>query len=290
MPARTLPSFTQSEVQSHNNAKSCYVTRGSKVYDVTSFLDDHPGGGDLILEYAGRDISEILEDEISHQHSEAAYEILEEYVVGFVSNGSSKVNGTGTANGAEAATDNGRPVYATTGMASEEDLEVDTDASKDYQKHKFLDLSKPLFPQLWFGGFSKDFYLEQVHRPRHYKGGESAPLFGNFLEPLSKTPWWLVPLVWLPCVAYGTVVGFSGLDSVMTGCGYWSFGVFFWSFAEYVLHRCLFHLDKYVLSGYWFLLINANGATGIFPIIESAFACISSFTASTTISRWINTA
>merc|ERR1712093_854608 len=33
----------------------------------------------------------------------------------------------------------------------------------------------------WHVGFSKDFYLEQIHRPRHYKGGESAPLFGNFL-------------------------------------------------------------------------------------------------------------
>lgn len=246
MPGRTLPTFTPREVKAHNNAKSCYVTRGSKVYDVTTFLNDHPGGGDLILDYAGKDISEILSDSISHEHSEAAYEILEEYHIGFVSQGSSKVNGNGTLDGqtVEVTNENGRPVYATTGMSTEEDLSVDTDPTKDYQQHKFLDLNKPLFGQLWYGGFSKEFYLEQVHRPRHYKGGASAPLFGNFLEPLTKTPWWVVPMVWFPCVAYGTFIGFSGLNNFLAGCAYWLFGLAFWTFAEYVLHRCLFHIDE----------------------------------------------
>jgi 4-hydroxysphinganine ceramide fatty acyl 2-hydroxylase len=232
------------------------VTRGSKVYDVTSFIDDHPGGGDLILEHAGTDVSDILADPLSHQHSEAAYEILDECHIGFVSRddpsaaASSKTNGTGngTVKGPAEAEhvvhyENGRPVYASTGMAGEEDLSVETDPNADYQRHKFLNLSKPLFPQLWYGGFSKDFYLDQVHRPRHYRGGASAPLFGNFLEPLSKTPWWVVPLVWLPCVAYLSSVGFSGLDTTAELCGYWIFGVAFWTLIEYTLHRCLFHLD-----------------------------------------------
>jgi 4-hydroxysphinganine ceramide fatty acyl 2-hydroxylase len=253
MPGRTLPSLTPAEIKSHNTAKSCYVTRGSKVYDVTSFIDDHPGGGDLILEHAGTDVSDILADPLSHQHSEAAYEILDECHIGFVSHDPStpsKTNGDGAVKGPAEAEhvvhENGRPVYASTGMAGEEDLSVETDPNADYQRHKFLDLSKPLFPQLWYGGFSKDFYLDQVHRPRHYRGGASAPLFGNFLEPLSKTPWWVVPLVWLPCVAYASSVGFSGLDTTAERCGYWIFGVAFWTLIEYTLHRCLFHIDKSV--------------------------------------------
>lgn len=56
MPGRVLPKLTPAEVESHDNAQSCYVTLGSKVYDITSFVDDHPGGGDLILEYAGKDV------------------------------------------------------------------------------------------------------------------------------------------------------------------------------------------------------------------------------------------
>jgi 4-hydroxysphinganine ceramide fatty acyl 2-hydroxylase len=127
-------------------------------------------------------------------------------------------------------------------MSCEEDLSKDTDASSDYKRHKFLDLNRPLFPQIWFGGFSKEFYLDQVHRPRHYKGGQSAPLFGNFLEPLSLTPWWVVPMIWVPCVAYTVRVGLEGLSPFATAI-YFAIGLAFWTLIEYFLHRFLFHLD-----------------------------------------------
>lgn len=131
-------------------------------------------------------------------------------------------------------------------MSSAEDLSKETDISVDYKTHKFLDLNRPLFPQIWYGGFSRDFYLEQVHRPRHYRGGDSAPLFGNFLEPLSKTAWWVIPIIWLPPVAYGTYYGFKGLSATSEAVAYWFLGIFFWTLFEYILHRCLFHADKYL--------------------------------------------
>lgn len=249
MPGKILPTFAQADVESHNTAKSCYVTLGSKVYDVTSFIDDHPGGGDLILEYAGRDVTEIMRDVVSHEHTEAAYEILEEYHIGFVaSEPASKSTADGEAK-ETAAKDDGsapsQPVYTSTGMSREEDLSVETDPATDYRTHKFLDLSKPLFPQIWYGGFSKEFYLQQVHRPRHYKGGESAPLFGNFLEPLSKTAWYVVPIVWLPLVAYGTAIASSGFTNPLEPAAYWIFGLCIWTLVEYGMHRFLFHVDKY---------------------------------------------
>ncbi|GBF64850.1 ceramide very long chain fatty acid hydroxylase [Trichophyton mentagrophytes] len=242
MPARTLPIFTAEEIKQHTSAKSCYVLRGPKVYDVTSFVDDHPGGGDLILDYAGKDVDEIMGDIVSHHHSEAAYEILDECLVGFLEE--SQANGSkGLPNGSGSKLT--KPVYKSTGLSSEEDLSVETDIASDYKTHKFLDLSKPLLMQLWNGGFSKEFYLDQVHRPRHYMGGDSAPLFGNFLEPLSKTAWWVVPTLWLPCVAYGTFLGMSGI-AVGTGALYWIGGLFLWSLIEYGMHRCLFHIDDYL--------------------------------------------
>lgn len=234
MPGRVLPTFTPAEVESHNTAKSCYVTIGRNVYDVTEFVEDHPGGGDLILDQAGKDVAEIMEDEISHAHTEAAYEILMDYHIGFLSS---------DASGKNIKTD--RPVYQTTGMTGEEDLSVETDYTQDFKTHKFLDLNKPLFPQLLFSNFSKEFYLEQIHRPRHYKGGESAPLFGNFLEPLSKTAWYVVPIIWLPLVAYGTMVGVGGLGNPLAAVAYWVGGVFIWTLIEYLLHRFLFHVDRY---------------------------------------------
>lgn len=237
---------------------------GTKVYDITSFLDDHPGGGELIVEYGGKDISEIMGDEISHTHSEAAYEILDDNLIGFVANdpiieiatesqhpmdilplppnkaGMAELKANGAAHGVAM-----KPVYAT-GLSSAEDLSVETDHHSDYRTHKFLDLNRPLLMQVWSGGFTKEFYLEQVHRPRHYKGGDSAPLFGNFLEPLSKTPWWVVPMVWLPTVTYGTFVAYRGLANLTQLTTYWILGLCIWTLVEYGLHRGLFHVDKLV--------------------------------------------
>ncbi|KAI1405584.1 inositolphosphorylceramide-B C-26 hydroxylase [Hypoxylon fuscum] len=248
MPGLTLPTLTQAEVESHNTEKSCYVTIGTNVYDISDFLDSHPGGPELILEYAGKDVTDILKDEDSHTHSEAAYEILEESHVAFLVTEKLKPNGEVQKKIADfQINDEVTPViHPRTGMSCEEDLSKETDFNTDYKQHKFLDLSKPLLMQVWFGGFSKRFYLDQVHRPRHYKGGASAPLFGNFLEPLSLTPWWLVPIIWLPCIAYGTYLASEGFPNKFEQAAFWGLGIFIWTLVEYILHRCLFHLDDYL--------------------------------------------
>lgn len=263
MPSRTLPTIPRSEVESHNSSKSCYVTIDERVFDVTDFIEDHPGGGDLILQHAGKDVKSIMQDEVSHLHTEAAYEILEESLIGFVatdpvlkaavksSHPAEVVPLPATANGNAALHAEGiddsqlptRPLYAATGLSSAEDLSKDTDAGLDYKQHKFLDLNRPLFPQMLFCKFNKEFYLDQVHRPRHYRGGDSAPLFGNFLEPLSKTAWYVVPIMWLPPVFYGTYLGFANLPTHQA-LFYWPLGLFLWTLVEYLMHRFLFHIDQ----------------------------------------------
>ncbi|KZF23946.1 Inositolphosphorylceramide-B hydroxylase [Xylona heveae TC161] len=277
MPARTLPTILRQDVESHNTAQSCYVTCGTKVYDVTSFLNDHPGGGDLILEFAGKDVTDIMADEISHTHSEAAYEILDDCLVGFMPTepvldsaakstrpdeivplppskaGMQELKSNGAADGLSTARE---PLYAATGMSTAEDLSKDTDYENDFRQHKFLDLNQPLMKQVFFGGFSKAFYLEQVHRPRHYKGGASAPLFGNFLEPLSKTPWWVVPLVWVPPVIYGTLLSAANLSSPLEAALYWTSGLCLWTLVEYLMHRFLFHLDDHLPDNRFFITLH----------------------------------
>lgn len=264
MPGIALPNIPAHDVASRNTKKSCYVTVGANVYDMTPFLDDHPGGGDLILEYGGKDVSDIMGDEISHLHTEAAYEIMNEHLIGFVAKEPvMKVvaehdrpediiplppNKEGMAvlraNGAADEVSQSRPIFASTGLSGPEDLTRETDLGEDYRRHKFLDLNKPLLMQVWNGRFSKDFYLEQVHRPRYYTKGDSAPLFGNFLEPISKTAWYVIPIVWLPPVAYGTYRAYEGLPSVFQTAAYWLIGLFLWTLVEYGLHRGLFHVDK----------------------------------------------
>ena len=310
MPGRQLPTIFSHDVRSRNTSKSCFITIGTKVYDITSFLDDHPGGGDLILEYGGQDVTDIMADEISHSHSEAAYEILDEHLIGFVANekvmdavtksnqpdsivplppdsegletmetmglmgqedgrkanGSKNANANGnTVGSAHGAYSSKPPIFAATGMSSADDLSRETDLVDDYKTHRFLDLNRPLLMQVWNGGFEKDFYLEQVHRPRHYKGGASAPLFGNFLEPLSKTAWWVVPTVWFPPVAYGTFLAFQHVPNTLQMMAYWCLGLFLWTLTEYILHRGLFHVDGWANPRLELFLFNAKGLAVIFP-------------------------
>merc|ERR1711991_363853 len=44
-----------SEVAKHNTADDCWVVINDEVIDATSFLEDHPGGKNAIVLYAGKD-------------------------------------------------------------------------------------------------------------------------------------------------------------------------------------------------------------------------------------------
>ncbi|RKP13282.1 cytochrome b5 [Piptocephalis cylindrospora] len=50
-----------------------------KVYDVTNFIEEHPGGEDILFEQGGTDATEAFEDV---GHSEEARASLMEYLVG----------------------------------------------------------------------------------------------------------------------------------------------------------------------------------------------------------------
>jgi len=47
--------FTMAEVTTHNSASSCYTTIKGNVYDVTTYIPNHPGGAANILKICGKD-------------------------------------------------------------------------------------------------------------------------------------------------------------------------------------------------------------------------------------------
>ena len=52
---------------------------GPKVYDVTNYLDDHPGGREVMIDLAGKNADELFED-IGHSHE--ARKIMQKYMIG----------------------------------------------------------------------------------------------------------------------------------------------------------------------------------------------------------------
>lgn len=73
------------DVARHNTPASAYVVYKGGVFDVTSFLSDHPGGADILLPYLGKDITKTLFDEAAgHVHSETAVGILASHRVGTI--------------------------------------------------------------------------------------------------------------------------------------------------------------------------------------------------------------
>ncbi|GAA0174980.1 oxidoreductase [Lithospermum erythrorhizon] len=73
--------FTFQEVVDHNKKHDCWLVISGKVYDVTSFLDDHPGGDDVMINATGKDATDDFEDV---GHSNDAREEMKKYCIGEV--------------------------------------------------------------------------------------------------------------------------------------------------------------------------------------------------------------
>ena len=252
--SRKMRLYSADDVAKHSSATDCWLIYHGKVYNLTDFVEDHPGGDDLILRYAGKDMGEVMSDPMEHSHSDSAYEVLDEYLIGRLP-----------------TSDAERDTLANVDYKGKDDNFVltddfhpsETDGSADYKKHAFLDLNKPLIRQMWNAKFSKEFYLEQVHNPRHLK--QPARLFGpDFLEMFTRTPWYVVPMVWVPVAAaifYRATTQFQASHgdtplavTQTTLC--WAVGVVIWTILEYVLHRFLFHIDSVLPDRPFFLMLH----------------------------------
>ena len=58
------------------------------MYDVTSYLEEHPGGPEIIMEFAGKDADDMFED---IGHSKEARQAQKKLLIGSVKVGNCKV-------------------------------------------------------------------------------------------------------------------------------------------------------------------------------------------------------
>ncbi|XP_026757251.1 uncharacterized protein LOC113516944 [Galleria mellonella] len=71
--------ITLAEVSCHDTPQDCWVVIYDRVYDITTFLEEHPGGADIMLEYAGQDASTAFR---SSGHTRSASKALDRFLVG----------------------------------------------------------------------------------------------------------------------------------------------------------------------------------------------------------------
>jgi cytochrome b5 len=73
--------FTAAEIAKHNTEEDCWLQINGKVYNVTKYLDEHPGGPEIMLDNSGREAGEEFDD---IGHSDDAMEQMNEYLIGTV--------------------------------------------------------------------------------------------------------------------------------------------------------------------------------------------------------------
>ena len=76
-----LKTYTWEEVRQHNTEDSLWVVMYGRVYDVTEFQIDHPGGPDVLEHIAGQDGTDEFENIL---HTKKARQMAHKYLIGKV--------------------------------------------------------------------------------------------------------------------------------------------------------------------------------------------------------------
>ncbi|KAJ8934391.1 hypothetical protein NQ314_013432, partial [Rhamnusium bicolor] len=71
--------YSLADIKKHNDNRSTWIVIHNNIYDVTEFLNEHPGGEEVLLEQAGKEASEAFEDV---GHSSDARELMVKYKIG----------------------------------------------------------------------------------------------------------------------------------------------------------------------------------------------------------------
>ena len=76
-----LPQFTMAEVAKHGTRADCWVVLDGRAYDVTKFIDVHPGGVGPMVNMAGKDATDVFDN----YHAARVYKtMLSPYLMGEV--------------------------------------------------------------------------------------------------------------------------------------------------------------------------------------------------------------
>ena len=72
-----MENISMGEVEKHNTVDDCWIVSHGKVYDVTKFINRHPGGKFVIKSNSGKNVSRHFD-----YHSKQSHKIWEKYLIG----------------------------------------------------------------------------------------------------------------------------------------------------------------------------------------------------------------
>uniref|UniRef100_A0A7S3EMB6 Fatty acid 2-hydroxylase n=1 Tax=Rhodosorus marinus TaxID=101924 RepID=A0A7S3EMB6_9RHOD len=206
--------LTKKTVAFHNDDRSAWVIVDGEVYDVTLFMEQHPGGAEVLKEHLGKDVSDLMRGMVDgteggHGHSAYAYKLLSKYHVGSIA-GVDKY-------GNEILDGNIDPVTG----------------------EQIMDWGKPILPQV---GRLGDKYCTWIHS--FPTADHTVKMFQNdTLENLTKCPWYIPLLFWIPIIV--GCLGFYFKTQTVDPLLFLELafgGHIFWLLFEYSLHRFIFHM------------------------------------------------
>lgn len=191
-----------------------WVIFENDVYDIEGYLksEEHPGGNLILEQSLYQDITDQFE---SIGHSTLARRLL----LSFRAKNRKRSDGNS-------------------------DIACEKQASQS-KGLSLIDLNCPIVPQIF--KLSKDEYTLVTS---DYICGHTVYTFFSspLLEVLSRTVWWVVPLVWIPVAG---LLGYIAHDyykiSYAESVGRFLLGLFFWTFFEYLIHRFIFHFPEKLL-------------------------------------------
>lgn len=112
-----------------------------------------------------------------------------------------------------------------------------------------MDMRKPLIGQVH--KLNRAQYLAWTHAPFSFSDGEQkdALLFGSpYLEPFTKTAWYVIPLLWIPAAAW-LAAPYALAEGLLPLLSQLVIGSFGFTLVEYLVHRFVFHVDDLLPDG-----------------------------------------
>nr|XP_043621552.1 cytochrome B5-like protein [Erigeron canadensis] len=75
---KSVKAYNKAEISLHNKRTDCWIIIKEKVYDVTPYVEEHPGG-DAILSHAGDDSTEGF---FGPQHATRVFDMIDDFYIG----------------------------------------------------------------------------------------------------------------------------------------------------------------------------------------------------------------